>query len=162
MSVTGISSPIYQLDPSSMTGKMSRRQTEDALGRQLEQALQNGDLAAAQQAYQKLAAFGTDNSGPFNTSKLQAEFQTLGLDLNKGDLASAQNDAANLGNDVVKHDVQMLHSAYSGGSPTQVQNALANLKNDYWAVFGTMPTMSDIQSLIKPNDNSSPTVNVQA
>jgi hypothetical protein len=165
MSVNGITSTAApQFDASPISG-MSRRRAEDALGRQLEAALQAGDLTAAQQAYQKLSAFGTDNSGPFKNAKFQAEFQTLGLDLQKGDLAAAQNDVGTLGKDVLTSDARIaLHSYRSGNSPVDFQNAMANLKGDYWAVYGVMPTNADLRALLTNNDNT-PTdaaINVQA
>jgi len=164
MSVSGISSfTAAQFGASPSMDGVGRRRQEDALGRQLEQALQNGDLATAQAIYQKLAAFGTDNSGPFKDSKLQAEFQTLGMDLQKGDLASAQSDASTLGSDLLKHDMQVARNLYnSGNSPLDFQKAMENFKNDYWAVFGSTPSMSDIQSFMKASDSSSGNINVQA
>jgi hypothetical protein len=67
---------------------------------QLGQALQNGDLAGAQQAYSTLVSLGQEgpfaNSEPFYNSSRTQEFETIGQDLQNGDLAGAQAAFAQL------------------------------------------------------------------
>jgi len=68
----------------------------------LEQALRSGDLGAAQTAYNALAAFGPNNSGPFVAPKLVQDFQALGQAISSGDLASAQQAALTLRQTYIK------------------------------------------------------------
>lgn len=70
----------------------------------VERALQSGDLTAAQTAYNALAAFGPNNSGPFTAPKEVQEFQALGQAINSGDLASAQQAALTLRRTVFKFE----------------------------------------------------------
>jgi len=134
MSVTGISSTSFaQITPQP---PISRRQQEDVDGRQLQEALQSGDLSGAQQAYNALAAFGPNNSGPFTDPTQAAAFKSLGQSIQSGDLASAQNEANAIGTQQVasdyktyKHDVQL-------GNQAATQKAIANLEGDFWAQYG--------------------------
>jgi hypothetical protein len=65
-------------------------QTRQAFG-QLSNALQSGNLSAAQNAYNTLAASPLAQNGPF-----AAAIQQIGQDLTSGDLADAQKALASL------------------------------------------------------------------
>jgi hypothetical protein len=125
----------------------TRRQSEDQIGRQMEQALQNGDLNGAEQAYQQLAAFGPNNSGPFKDPTLQADFQALGQDLQSGNLTAAQSDNNSLTTGVLTHDVQAVMKDAKSGNPQALNSAMANLQGDYWAVYGQAPSSTWLQSM---------------
>lgn len=131
MSVTSISS----INPS-QPPPISRRAQEDQVGRQLEQALQSGDLAGAQQAYKALAAFGPNNSGPFAYAPLAKQFAAVGQALEAGDLGAAQQATAQLGTNLLKRDVQIARQDYKAGGWQGAQKAIANLEGDFWAVTG--------------------------
>ena len=159
MSVNGISSSLQYQSP---LIQPSRRQSEDQIGRELEQALQNGDLSGAEQAYTQLAAFGANNSGPFADPTLKADFQALGQDLASGNLAQAQSDNTAMTTGLLKKDAQAVIQASKGnGSPTggSLQAALNNLKGDYWAVYGQAPTESQLQSFLNAGSSQ---INLQA
>ncbi|MGH9499999.1 MAG: hypothetical protein ACRD3L_12740 [Terriglobales bacterium] len=146
MSVIGIS-PSSSLQLQTPMIQPTRRQSEDQIGRQMEQALQNGDLNGAEQAYQQLAAFGPNNSGPFKDPTLQAEFQALGQDLQNGDLSAAQSDNNTLTTGVLKHDVQAIMKEAKSGNAQAMNNAMANLQGDYWAVYGQQLSSTWLQSM---------------
>ncbi len=63
-------------------------------------ALQSGNLNAAQQSYQQLAALGKSgpfsSSEPFSQSNRASDFEAIGQALSSGDLAGAQNAFAKL------------------------------------------------------------------
>lgn len=133
MSVTAVSTlNVPQSPPPAIT----RRHGEDYYGRQLEQALQSGDLAGAQQAYDKLATFGPNNSGPFRSPVLRDEFQALGQAIQSGDLTGAQQAVKTLGSDLLKQDMQAAIRDFRAGGWSNAQQAIANLRGDYWAVNG--------------------------
>jgi len=103
MSVAGISSTsLTQLvNPQALA--TARRY----YGSQLEQSLNSGDLAGAQQAYNSLATFGPNNSGPFSNPTTAADFAALGQALQSsastgGDLTAARQAFAQL-----QHDIQL-------------------------------------------------------
>jgi|SRR5580698_2277898 hypothetical protein len=155
MSISGIgSSGLTQLGTQQVI-QPSHRQSEDQIGRQLEQDLQSGDLTGAQQAYSMLAAFG-NGSGPFSGAKMQAEFQTLGADLQGGNLAAAQADNTTLTTNLLSNDVSAALQDKQGGDSQSYNSAVANLKGDYWAVYGQQLTDPNLQGMI-----SNP-VNIQA
>ncbi len=112
------------------------RQQEEIAGRQLEQALQSGDLATATQAYNKLAAFGPNNSGPFKTPALQQGFAALGQALQAGDLGAARQAANTVSSGLLQQDLQIAQQDYKAGGLQGAQHAIANLEGDYWAVTG--------------------------
>lgn len=142
----------------------ARRQQEDAAGRQLEQALQSGDLAAATQAYDKLAAFGPNNSGPFVDPSLASQFAALGQDLQAGNLGAAQQGIAQLGTNLLQHDAQIVQRDYRNGNLQAAQQAVTNLEGDYWAVTGQRPAASTPQgaSTATNGASTSPAVNLTA
>jgi hypothetical protein len=163
MSVSGIASTgVLQLGTGPLM-QPSRRQSEDQIGRQLEQDLQNGDLQGAQQAYQQLAAFGPNNSGPFSDPTLKSEFQALGTDLASGNLTAAQSDNTALTHGLMAKDIQTVRNAQNGPSanPQALASALANLKGDYWAVYGSQPNLSQLQSF-ENGGNQQTSISVQA
>ena len=145
MSVAGISnimfvSPYLQGPQANPTGTSAAggRQAEDAAARQLVVDLKKGDLADAQKAYNTLASFGPNNSGPWAAgSQMQGEFQQLGQDLASGNLSGARSDAENLGANQLKNDMQAIQQ--SSGDTAGLQQALKNYQGDFWAIFGTMP-----------------------
>jgi hypothetical protein len=133
MSIASISSLNSSQLPSQTT---SLRQQEDQAGRQLEQAIQSGDLAGAQQAYNALAAFGPNNSGPFSNPKLASQFAAVGQALQAGDLGAAQTAINTLGKNLLKQDIQIVRQDFKAGGEAGAQQAIANLEGDYWAVTG--------------------------
>jgi hypothetical protein len=154
MSVSGIASSF--LSGTYQVIQPSKRQSEDQIGRTLEQDLQNGDLQGAQQAYYQLAAFGPNNSGPFNDPTLKAEFQTLGQDLQAGNLSAAQSDNSTMTSNLIQKDeAAVARASSSPQNPNALATAMANLKGDYWAVYGQNPNLS-------AGNGSSPAINVQA
>jgi len=110
MSIASISSFNPSQLPSQTT---SLRWQEDQAGRQLEQAIQSGDLAGAQQAYNALGAFGPNNSGPFSNPKLAGEFAAVGQALQAGDLGAAQTAINTLGKNLLKQDIQIVRDRTS-------------------------------------------------
>ncbi len=94
MSTAAVSSPsIYQ-------ELQSFYQSRQADVKQLGSALQSGDLNAAQQAFNTLAALGQNgpfaNTEPFAKASRDQEFETIGQDLQAGNLAGAQTAFATL------------------------------------------------------------------
>lgn len=131
MSVSAISNvTVEPLQP-----PVSRRQQEDIAGRQVMEALDAGDLGAAQQAYNALAAFGPNDSGPFQSPTTSQEFQALGQAIQTGNLSNAQQAAHGLGQDQLKQDLRQARQDYSNGGWPAAQHAVANLAGDYWAVY---------------------------
>lgn len=165
MSVSGISSTALPQFGTPVI-QPTRRQTEDQIGRELEQALQDGDLNGAEQAYQQLAAFGPNNSGPFSDPTMKSEFQALGQDLQNGNLSAAQSDNTALTTNLLRQDVASVvrasHSsnASSAQDQTALQTALANLKGDYWAVYGQQMNNSDALGMANGSGGST-TISVQ-
>jgi hypothetical protein len=155
MSVNGISANSFVPFQTAPMVQPSRRQSEDQIARQMEQALQNGDLTGAEQAYQQLAAFGPNNSGPFKDASRQAEFQALGQDLQNGDLAAAQSDNSTLTASLLKHDVQVAMKDLKAGDTQGYNAAMTNLKGDYWAVYGQQPGSNFLQGLVNGNNGPS-------
>ncbi len=156
MSVSGIASSSLSQQLTGPLMQPTKRQSEDQIGRTLEQDLQNGDLQGAQQAYNQLAAFGPNNSGPFNNPTMKAEFQTLGQDLQAGNLTAAQSDNSSLTTNLLKQDVQ---DVVQGGGSQSAATAMANLKGDFWAIYGQAASGSDLSSLLGV---SSSAISVQA
>ena len=150
MSVAGIGSTSMTQYMASPAAQPTRRQQEDAIGRELEADLKNGDLQGAQQAWQQLAAFGPNNSGPFNDPTLKQDFQSLGADLASGNLAGAQSDNASLTAGLMHNDVQAVARDFKGNS-ANLGNAIANLKGDYWAIFGQQFNMSQLAGFLSTN-----------
>ncbi len=77
-------------------------QTRKADLQQLGQALQSGDLAGAQTAYNALITLGQSgpfsNSDPFRNSQREQDFTAIGTALQSGDLAGAQQAFTTLEN----------------------------------------------------------------
>jgi hypothetical protein len=156
MSISAISHASSALVPPQPT--VSRRQQEDIAGRQLEQALQAGDQAGASQAYDKLAAFGPNNSGPFTNPTQAAEFQSLGQSIQAGDLAGAQQEANQIGGQQLASDFNIVQNDVQSGNQAGAQQALANLKGDFWAVYGSQPQAAAAPTTTAPQ---TATVSVQ-
>jgi len=142
----------------------SLRSQEDQAGRQLEQALQSGDLAGAQQAYTKLSAFGPNNSGPFTDPALASQFAAVGQALQAGDLGAAQQATNTLGKNLLHHDVQIVRQDINAGGAAGAQQAIANLEGDYWAVTGQgLPASPDPSVAATASSNqTAPAINVRA
>ena len=106
MSVAGVSSS-SALNPSHLQSLFQQRRSDF---QQLSKALQSGDLAGAQAAFDALSNLGqnassstsssTATSGPFRNSKLAQDFNNLGQALQSGDLAGAQQAFATLQQDI--------------------------------------------------------------
>jgi hypothetical protein len=142
MSVAGISSIMtsspYLQGPQSNPSAGGTRQSEDDAARALIVDLQKGDLADAQKAYNTLASFGPNNSGPWAAgSQMQSEFQQLGQDLASGNVKGAQSDVKTLASNQLASDRNAIQQ--SSGNATSYTQALQNYQGDYWAIFGTMP-----------------------
>jgi hypothetical protein len=109
-------SSIYQ----QLQAYRQQRQTDLA---QLGQALQSGDLAGAQSAFDTLTALGqggpNKNGQPFQLAERAQDFQAIGQALQSGDLAGAQSAFAKLTSTFGKQDqqTQTAISAYNSGAP---------------------------------------------
>jgi hypothetical protein len=159
MSITGISS-LSSSQPSSPV--TSLRSQEDQAGRQLEVALQSGDLASAQQAYNALGAFGPNNSGPFSNPALANQFAAVGQALQAGDLATAQQLTNTLGKNLLNQDFHIAKQDFDKGGAAGAQQAIANLEGDYWAVTGQgRPVAAPTPAPTSPA-TPAPAINVQA
>ena len=161
MSVAGISSSILS---QATAQPPSIRQQEDAAWRQLEQGLQSGNQSATQQAYNTLASFGPNSSGPFSNSTQAAEFKSLGQSIQAGDLSGAQQQASQIAGQQLTKDLNRYERDVQSGNPAGGQ-ALANLKGDTWAVNGSVPQSSAApgSTAVGGEDNTSPgSVSIQA
>jgi len=160
MSITSITSLNTSQPPSPSA---SLRAKEDAIGRQLEQAIQSGDLAGAQQAYSALSAFGPNNSGPFSSPALSSQFAAVGQALQNGDLGAAKQAADKLGKNLLQQDLQVARHDVRNGGWSGAQQAITNLKGDYWAVTGqdfpTSPPPTPLPSNPPPQASA---INIQA
>lgn len=161
MSVAAVSSPNLQAPEP----PVSQRRAEDVAGRQLMQALESGDLSTAQQAYDTLAAFGPNNSGPFSSPTQAAEFQSLGQAIQSGDLATALQDASTIGQQQLTSDVTVVKHDLQSGDSAGAQQAMTNLSGDFWAMYGWWPQdpgQAGGSSASGTATNSGGTVNTQA
>lgn len=164
MSVSAISNVNNTVNPEPVT---SRRQQEDIAGRQILEALGANDLITAQQAYNTLAAFGPNNSGPFKSPVLTQQFQALGQAIQSGDLAGAKQAAAALGKNLLKQDLSQAQKAFGSEGWPGARQSVENLVGDYWAVTGRklqLPKQPPT-STANPQDPASEqatSVNVQA
>lgn len=148
MSVAGISSSVMFVGGPSNSGptanKTNVRQEEDAAARELITDLQKGDIADAQNAYNSLAAFGANNSGPWaQGSEMQQNFAKLGQDLASGNLTGARHDARTLAATQLQNDLQAVQV---GGNASSISQAMQNYQSDYWAIFGKMPQDNPVVS----------------
>lgn len=140
MSVAGIGSNVMFVGGNSPTStQTSTRKSEDAAARELITDLQKGDLSDAENAYNTLASFGANNSGPWaQGSQMQQSFQQLGQDLASGNLNGARTDAKGLAVNQLQNDMQAVNQA-SGGSSSALSAAMQNYQSDFWAIFGQTP-----------------------
>jgi hypothetical protein len=140
MSVAGIGSNVMFVSGNSPTSNQtSTRKSEDAAARELITDLQKGDMSDAENAYNTLASFGANNSGPWaQGSQMQQSFQQLGQDLASGNLAGARTDAKGLAANQLQNDMQAVNQAGSGNS-SALSQAIQNYQSDYWAIFGQTP-----------------------
>lgn len=160
MSIAAVSSLISSPLPSLTT---TTRSQEDQAGRQLEQALQSGDLAGAQQAYNALSAFGPNNSGPFSNPALASQFAAVGQALQAGDLGAAQQATNALGKSLLKNDLQIARQDFKAGGASGAQKAIENLEGDYWAVTGQgQPATASPTPNTPSPAQAAPAINVQA
>lgn len=116
------------------------RLQEDTAGREIISALDAGNLGAAQDAYNTLASYGS-SAGPFTSAALNQQFQAVGQAIQSGDLATAQQTAKSLGQNLLKQDLNQAVQAYENGGWAGAKNAIENLGGDYWAVTGKIPTL---------------------
>ncbi len=110
---------------------------------QLGEALQSGDLASAQQAYNNLVALGKqvlDKNNPFLRSDRAQDFNAIGGALQNGDLSGAQQALAAL--ESTFKNFPPVTSA--GASPVGVPAAIVNLST---AAPGISPTLSDANGI---------------
>lgn len=141
---------------------VSRRRQEDIAGRQTMEALDDGNLSAAQQAYNTLASYGPNDAGPFKSPVLTQEFQAVGQAIQAGDLSAAQQTAQTLGQNLLKQDVKQVGNAYSEGNLPAVRQALDNLAGDYWAVYGKDLDLPQQSAVTSSSSGSGTPVSVQA
>jgi len=126
MSISGVSSVgvVYPVQDSSQTGNS---QDNFSAFEQLAAALQAGNLAAAQQAYNSLASLTQNSPSGQSSSQVSADFNALGQALQSGDLSAAQQafstfqQAALQGLGIHGH-----HHHHGGGGGGQVQSSTDN------------------------------------
>jgi len=93
-------SPIATTSSSANAGVQSSFQQQRSEFKQLSQALQSGDLGAAQKAYTALTQGATNSSSSLNqNSPLAQDFQAIGKALQSGDINGAQTAFAQLQKD---------------------------------------------------------------
>jgi hypothetical protein len=125
---TDSASSIYQ----QLQAFREQRKTDLA---QLGQALQSGDLAGAQTAFDALTALGTSGPNkdgqPYQQAGRASDFQAIGQALQSGDLAGAQAAfttlAGTFGNQ--NQQTQSAITAYNGNAPEIVVNFLSSLSS---------------------------------
>lgn len=135
---------------------------EDTAGRQLEQAIDSGDLAGAQKAYNTLSAFGPNNSGPFSSPALASQFAAVGQALQNGDLGSAKQAIDSLGKNLLKQDFQIAKQDFGSGGTAGAEQAIANLEGDFWAVTGQTLPVPTPQTAPTDTAPAGPAINLQA
>ncbi len=121
MSFAGLSSisPTASANPSDFLAV--RRQDTG----QLFSALESGNLAGAQAAFQQLSSLTTSSNGnPFTGPKLSSDFTAIGQALQNGDLTGAQEAALKFGQDLVAAN-QKIHGA--NNNQTQTPSVVVNL-----------------------------------
>ena len=133
----------------------TRRQQEDLLARQLAEDIKSGDLKAAQEDYSKLSSMSSSTDDLFSNPKFQALFQAVGQDLQNGDLAAARRDGISLGKQFLTQEIKMAYNDYKAGDANFAQS-LATLQRDYWAVYGKMPSISDLRSMVLGQSTQAP------
>jgi hypothetical protein len=109
---------------------------------QLGEALQSGDLASAQQAYNNLVALGKqvlDKNNPFLRSDRAQDFNAIGGALQNGDLGGAQQALAAL--ESTFKNFPPVTSA--GASPVDVPAAVVNLT----AAAAVSPSLSNANEI---------------
>lgn len=133
-----------------------REQRKTALA-QLGQALQSGDLAGAQTAFDALTALGTSGPNkdgqPYQQAGRASDFQAIGEALQSGDLAGAQSAFTTLAGTFGKQDqqTQSAITAYNGNAPEIVVNFLSSLSSS-----ATSPTSSSTQATAASTTSGSP------
>lgn len=93
---------------------------------QLGEALQSGDLAAAQQDYNNIVSLGKtvlDRNNPFFRSDRGQDFNAIGGALQNGDLAGAQQAFASL-ESTYKHPPAVSSSGSLEASPTASESGV--------------------------------------
>jgi len=135
MSVAGISSAV---PGGSAPPVQSVRQAEDQAARQLFQDLSSGNQAAAEQDFATLSSFGQSNynSGPWTDAKMNAAFQTVGQEIQSGNLSGALSGMTQLGAKQVQYDQAVAQKEYQSGNMAAYQQAMSILQGDTWAVYG--------------------------
>jgi len=92
---------------------------------ELSQALQSGDLAGAQQAYQQLAAYSQSHPGPLeNNPQIAHDFAAVGQALQNGDLTGAQQAFATL-----QGAIRSGSTGGGGGGGTATPDIVINLSD---------------------------------
>ena len=121
MSAISISNiPISNATPNPVTSLQTYFKERHAELQQLNKALQSGDLAAAQQDYNKLVALGNDvlhKDNPFLRSDRALDFNAIGRALENGDLSGAQQAFAALQS---TFEQKLPPAANPAGSPATV------------------------------------------
>jgi len=129
MSVAGIfSSSISAYNPQSMQSKMQQFQQEF---QQLGQALQSGNLSAAQSDFATLQQSNSTASAQ-STNPLVQAFNQLGTDLQAGNTTAAQQDYATIQQDMQSQATQSQgahfhHHHHHGGGGGSQENAISQM-----------------------------------
>jgi hypothetical protein len=142
MSVTGVSLPPAGAG-SPVPPVQSLRQEKDNGVHQLMQDLSSGNASAAEQDYTTLSSLGSN--GLFSNAKLNSEFQTVGQDIQGGNLSGALSTMQTLGSQQIQYDQAVAQQANASGNIAAYQQAMANLQGDNWAVYGNPGSEPPVQ-----------------
>ncbi len=124
MSLAGITSLASNISTNPSNFITTRRQDAN----QLFSALEKGDLAGAQTAYNQLASLSTStNGGPYTGPKLSSDFAAIGQALQNGNLSGAQEAGLQLGQDLLAAN-QRAHGGNGGSAnPQETPSVVINL-----------------------------------
>jgi len=160
MFVNGL--PSVDISSAFSASNVTSRQQQESIGRELEQALRSGDLSSAQKAFEQLSASGAESTGFISDPTLRADFEAVGQDLKNGNLSAAQSDMQTFNTQLIHNDMSTAIRNYKAGDTQGFQQAVANLKNDYWAAYGVRPSDSDLRAMLDGNASFQNGLNLQA
>jgi hypothetical protein len=107
------------------------------------QDLSSGNASAAEQDFATLSGLGSN--GFFSNAKQNAEFQSVGQDIQSGNLAGALSTMQTLGSQQVQYDQAAAQKANASGNIAAYQQAMANLQGDNWAIYGAPGSEPPVQ-----------------
>jgi hypothetical protein len=126
MSIAGIlSSSLFNQNSQAITSSQQSFQKEF---QQLGQALQSGNLSAAQTDFATLQQLSPSANTASSSNPIAQAFSQLGKDLQSGNLSSAQQDFSNIQQDLQSQGAQGHHHHHhggGGGSSSSQQSTLA-------------------------------------